>query len=319
MTTETTVQEFLAANVPAQLQDGALINIFDQVKKEVNSEVQDVTTVEGRRAIRDNAQKVTATRKAIDDQLRSYLRELKALPRLVEKSARDSIDRFDGLKYELLAGMQAAYIPQQVVFDSLEQIEKSCNGFTIPAHELQKTLLEVEAIDLAVFWPEHKAKARKKIKEVIELLTVKYEAAAQAEAHQAELEKVRAEKEAAEREALKAQIAADEKIRAQLAIERAKTEAEEAKQLAAMQHAQELQKAQQAAEMAAQIEREKVAAQQAAEKEAEEKRAADQENRIAKNREALADFMAQGLSEEDAKKVITMIFKKQIRNISINY
>ncbi|MGL4735710.1 MAG: hypothetical protein ACRCWB_11655 [Enterovibrio sp.] len=331
MTKENTVtQEFLAANVPVEFQDNTLINLYEKVKTEVCSEVQDVTTVDGRKAIRDNVQKVTATRNAIDEQLRNYLRELKTLPKIVEKSARENLQRYNDLGAELLAGMKEAYAPQQETLDTLDSIKKSCDSFTLRSADLEKTLQEVESIDVGLFWPEHKAKARKKIKETLEVLTAKHQAAVQAEAHQAELEKARAEKEAAEREALAAKIAADEKIKAQLAIERAaieaqqaveraKIEAEEAKQRAAMQHELELKKAQQAALMAAQIEHQKMAAQQAAEKAAAEKRAADQENRIAKNREALADFIEQGFDEATAKKVITLIAQRKIKNIVINY
>lgn len=314
-------QEFLAANVPVEFQDNTLINIFERVKNEVLTEVQDIETVEGRKAIRDNAQKVTATRNAIDEKLRNYLREIKSLPRIVEKSARENLQRYNDLGAELLAGMNNAYKPQQETLDTLDSIKKSCDSFTLKASDLKKTMQEVELIDVAMFWPEHKAKARKKIKETLEVLAIKHDAAVQAEAHQAELEKARAEKEAAEREALAAKIAADEKIKAQLAIERAKIEAEEAKQRAAVQHELELKKAQQAAEMAAKIERQKIEAQQAKDKAEAERRAADKEHRIMKHREALADLMMHdyGLDEQTAKRLITDIVQRKIRNITFNY
>jgi colicin import membrane protein len=162
------------------------------------------------------------------------------------------------------------------------------------------------------------------------------EAAARAKA-EAEA-KAKAEREAAERAAREAHEQAERaRIAAEQAEARAKAEAEAAKlreqEAERRRIEQEERAAREAKEAAERAERDRMAAIEAERRRAAEqaereriaaeqdaaRRAADVEHRRSINKDALADLMACGLSDDDAKKVIQAIAAGKVRHASIRY
>ena len=144
---------------------------------------------------------------------------------------------------------------------------------------------------------EAKEKAEREAKEAAER--------AEREA-QERIERERIAKEQAEKREKEAKLKAERDAKA--AAERAEREKQEAIERA---RAEEQRKAEQAeAERLAKI---------AAEEEAQRKREANKRHRAKINNEAVAALVGVGLSEEDAKNVVTAIAKHQIPCVSIHY
>ena len=70
---------------------------------------------------------------------------------------------------------------------------------------------------------------------------------------------------------------------------------------------------------AAQAERQRQDAEEARVRQETAKREADQEHRRAFNREAAADLVTCGITEDQARAVVTAILGKRVRHISIAY
>lgn len=152
--------------------------------------------------------------------------------------------------------------------------------------------------------------AAEKARRDAEELAAKREAELIREQREATLKAQREQKAAAEREtaleAARAKAVRDQEEAARLATERAE---------AAERAAQEREKA------AAERERKRIAAEQEAEAEAEasRKREADKAHRSTINLAAVGALVKEGLSTEDAKKVVTAIAKGLIKHVRIEY
>ena len=160
---------------------------------------------------------------------------------------------------------------------------------------------------------------------------VEREAAEAARQADAERRRIEQEKTDAEERAAKAErdrIAAEARARAD--AEAAERRAEEARIAAEQRAHREREEAVAAerrrAEREAEVERERIAVadeevrrQVAAQKADDERRAANQTHRAKINREALADLMAAGLSEEMGKVVVAAIAKGTVRHLSVRY
>lgn len=341
-------------SLPVAYSAESLEDLFNKVKAEVDAHVPDLETVEGRKHIKSLAAKIYSSKTAIDKPMRDYLREIKALPKVVEKNARESVERFDALRDATLKPLVEAQAAQDAIIERMDEIVRQCSQDGFGSHTVRLWHDEAMAVDVeTTFWPELIKKARASVDGAVAATSATLTRLVAAEEQAAELERLRKEaEENAQRErdrqiadaaALKAQE--DERQRAEQRIldERnkaeqdrlAKLKAEQDKAAAeqALKDAEE--KAKRDAELAEQQakERERIAAenakkyaeeQQALEaqrlKDEEQRRAEDKQHRVAINRAALADLIAQaGLSEDQAKAVITAVAKGMVANIKIHY
>lgn len=327
--------------------------LYKQVEAEVKSEVLEVETEEGRKRIKSLAAKISSSKTAIDKPIRDHLRALKEIPKVLEKNARESIERFDALRDETLAPLNAAQAEQDAMLEKLNSIPSRCLAADATSLIAGNDLAYSESIDLEVFWPELKKKAKTAKETAIDVAKNALDRISAAEAQAAELERLRleqarraqedhdrmiaeqaaeaarmAEQERMTKEREQAERAAYEsqqrelqaKRDAELAEQR-RIESEERAKQAAIEAAEKAKAdAVAAAERAAQDERDRMAAEQAEAKRLADARAADKEHRIQINRAALVDLIAQaGLDEEQAKAVVTAIAKGNIRNVKIFY
>jgi hypothetical protein len=183
--------------------------------------------------------------------------------------------------------------------------------------EFDKTLKrEREQAELEAL---RKAQAEREQKEREEKLL--REAAAKAEADK--LAAIQAEKDKAERERLAAERARLEdelKHKAELErLEREKIAEQERQKAEAARLKQEKLEAEQRAENAAKAERDKIQREQEARDAEIAQREADTKHRGAINREAASCLVQCGLSEDQAKNVVTAIVKGLISNVKIVY
>lgn len=356
MTTNTEVTTEVAAlpSLPAAYTAESLEDLFAKVKAEVEAHVPDIETVEGRKHIKSLAAKISSSKTAIDKPMRDYLREIKALPKVVEKNARESVERFDALRDATLKPLNDAQAHQDAIIARMDEIVRLCSQDGLQSDTVRLLVDEVAEVDVeTTFWPELIKKAKASIEGAMSATTATLNRLIESEKQAAELERLRKEAEEnarrerdrliAEEAARKAQEEerrrteqrvldeqrkAEESRLAQLKAEQDAKRAEQARIEAEEQHKLDAKLAEQQAK-----ERERIAAENAKkqaeeqqalalqrQKEDEEKRAAGKAHRVAINRAALADLIAQtSLTEEQAKEVITVVAKELIANMKVVY
>lgn len=351
--TELTTEVTELPQLPVAYSAESLEDLFNKVKAEVEAHVPDLETVEGRKHIKSLAAKISSSKTAIDKPMRDYLREIKALPKVVEKNARESVERFDALRDATLKPLNDAQAEQDAIIARMAEVVSYCGQADAQSDTVRSMLEEVNAVDIESFWHELRKKAAAEVDGAKQIATVALARIEAAEHQAAELGRLRKEAEInaqKERERLIAEAAAqkareEEQQRAEQRIldERNKAEQSRLAQLKAEQDAANAEaqriaadaKAKADAELAeAQAkERERIAAEQAAKyaaeqtaleaqrkQEEEDRRAADKAHRTKINREALVDLIAKaGIDEEAAKRVITAIAKGEVANMKVIY
>lgn len=356
MTTNTEVTTKVTAlpSLPVAYTAESLEDIFAKVKAEVEAHVPDIETVEGRKHIKALAAKISSSKTAIDKPLREYLREIKALPKVVEKNARESVERFDALRDATLKPLNDAQAHQDAIIARMDEIVRLCSQDGLQSDAVAGWHKEVASVDVeTTFWPELIKKAKASVEGAMSATTATLNRLIESEKQAAELERLRKESEEnarREHERLIAEEAArkaqeEERRRAEQRVMEEQRKAEESRlaQLKAEQDARLAEQARIEAEEQAKLdadlaeqqakERERIAAENAkkqaeeqqalalqCQKEEEEKRAADKAHRVAINRAALADLIAQvSLTEEQAKAVITAVAKGLVANMKVIY
>jgi hypothetical protein len=225
-------------SIPAHFTAAALEAMFKQVEAEVTAEVPDVETEEGRKRIKALAAKVASSKTAIDKPIRDHLRAIKAIPKVLEANARESVERFDNLKAGILAPLEVAQAPQDAILDMLAGIPTRCMSEFNTSDSARSALAEVEAVNLDDFWPELAKKAKASYETATTVLRDTLERMEREEATAAELARLQAEaaiREQQERERLIAEEAArkareEEEARARRDREDAERRAAEARQ-----------------------------------------------------------------------------------------
>lgn len=333
--------------------------LYQQVEQEVSAEVPDVDSVDGRARIKSLAAKISKSKTAIDTPIRDHLRALKSIPKELEKNARESKERFDSLRDSVLAPLNAAQASQDSIIERLNEIMTLCNAFDCSSVTALSMRSEVEAVNLDLFWPELKKKAKAAHEGALQMASDAFTRLEREEAQKAELEDLRQkqaaaeqaerdrkiaeaaaeqarqqaaqqaaqEREAIERRAIEAKQreehqrmeAEQAKRNAELAEQR-RVEQEEQSRLAAIEAQKQAEiNAKLAAEKAEIAERQRIEAEQAETVRLAKAREENKEHRIKINRAALVALIGEGLSEDDGKKVITAIAKGLIPNIKIMY
>ena len=300
----------ISSKVPKQFTPEFLKNKFTEVEKEVNAEVFDLKTEDGRKRIKEVAAGINKSRDSLDTPIRNYLRAIKAQPKVIEADARESKLRFEKLREGVIGPLNEARKYQDDLLDWLNGIPTVCSDPGATSEQIQGWLDEVNNIDQSEIWPELQKKFKVAIENATTTATVTLERVIEAEA-QAEkikqLEKEQAESDKRER------IAAENREKEAREI----ASVAEAKLKVSENNAEEL--AKKAAEQA--IENERVRLAEVAEQEKQEaiNRENDKKHRSAINRRALTELIAGGVDADEAKKAIILIAKKQISDIKIFY
>lgn len=314
-----------------------------QIKAELDAFAPDVSTKKGRDAIASIAYKVARCKTALDDIGKDLVAELKDVPKKIDaerKRMRDLLDQWkDDVRRPLTEWEQAeeARIAlHKADLQGLADQAAGLEGLSCEAISARIALVQATVITEAR-WEEYESEAHRAKAVTLEALNAALVKRQAYEAEQAELARLRAE--AAEREqkereeriareaAERAKQEAEAKARAEqeaserrelglkLAAEKAEREKLEAEQRAA----QAVKDAEARATAAAEAERQQIAREQAAALEQQKKREADKEHRAAINRQALANFVAGGLSEEYAKLAVRLIAQGKVSNVVIHY
>jgi colicin import membrane protein len=342
--TTTDIATIVSTNPVAVLVDAKTYSEFlEHIKAETAAFVPDLSTATSRAKISALAYKVTRTKTAIDNAGKKLNEEARAQIGKVDEQRRKIRADLEALAESVrkpLTDWETAEETRvaacKTVFSQLEEIGNlKLNGANALFPEL---FAAVEAIEIdPAFFGELAEQAQRLKESAVEKLTAAREAQAKAEAERLELETLRkaeADRKAREAEAFAEamKIAAAEKERAaqaereRLAEEATKRAAEEAAEQARAEERRI------AAEALANAEREKqeiIAAQERADAErlAREKaaaaeqaaREADKTHRAAIMKSAKEGFMAQGLDESTAKKVVLAIVAGEVANVSVKF
>lgn len=318
-------------------------SILQQVEKEVNSFVPDVSTKKGRDAIASLGLKVAKTKTYLDGLGKDLVTEYKEVPKKIDASRKTVRDRLDALKEKVLLPKLEFEAEQERLKLEAERIaaEEAYSAMWQEAHDMdavitiriaekaaakkeadhEMALLMNDAFDRAQ--ADKKAEDERLQKERDDRIAA--EAAAKVK-RDADLAAQQEREASARREAeLKFQAEQAERDRIALVLkaeqdkkdaiakaEREKQEAIAAEQLKAQETADRIQREAKQKEDARLAEEKRITDEAAA-------RAANVEHKRAINQQAVADLVAAGVPEECAVQCVKAIAKGQVSAIAINY
>ncbi|EMW3378059.1 cell envelope biogenesis protein TolA [Yersinia enterocolitica] len=310
-------------------------SILQQVEKEVNSFVPDVSTKKGRDAIASLGLKVAKTKTYLDGLGKDLVTEYKEVPKKIDASRKTVRDRLDALKEKVL-------LPK-LEFEA-EQERLKLEAERIAAEEAYSTMWQ-EAHDMdaviTIRIAEKAAAKKESDHEMALLMNDAFDRDAKAKADEVERLRKAHEEFIAQQAAEKAKREVEDKAKrdieaaeqrereAKLAQERAEQKAEQDKKDAATKAEREKQEAIAAEKLKAQQEAERVQ-REAKQKEdarlAEEKRvadeaakkAADKAHQAEVNNAAIAILTKAGIDAECAKACVIAIIKNQLAQSFLN-
>ncbi|HEL9864127.1 TPA: hypothetical protein U0R43_002280 [Klebsiella pneumoniae] len=354
--TDLAIIEIAPDMAPAIYVENGLDSFLEKIRAGVN-EVPDLSTAKGRARIASLAAQVSRSKTAVEKPGRDYLKRLKEQPKVVEAELRRFVTECDQLRDEVRRPLTEWEDAEKARTEALQQrlvdlraladvIDTA--GNYLPSADIQARILEAKSVVLDDSWQERAAEAGVAKDSTIQQLEASLVIAQKREHEAAELDRLR--KEAEE----KARLEREENIRRE-AAEQAKRDAEEKAQAEIDAAARRESEARAATERA---EREKIEAQQKAEREAkaaaekaeqeknaaiaaerrrheeaesarlaeqkriaeeEARRAAHKEHRRSINRQAIADLIESGLTQEMAEKALIAIASGKVSAVSIKY
>ncbi|MGS4494765.1 hypothetical protein ACKUTF_15925 [Enterobacter roggenkampii] len=341
---------------PSIYVENGLDKFLEQIREGVK-EVPDLSTAKGRARIASLAAQVSRSKTAVEKPGRDYLKRLKEQPKVVEAELRRFVTECDHLRDEVRRPLTEWEDAEKARTEALQQrlvdlraladVIDSAGNY-LPSADIQARIHEAKSVVLDESWQERAAEAGVAKDSTIQQLEASLEVAQKREHEAAELERLRKEaeekarlerEEAIRREAAE-QAKRDAEAKAQAEIDaaarreaeaRAATERAEREKIEAQQKADREAKA--AAEKAEQEKNDAIAAERRRQEEleaarlAEQKRiadeearrAADKEHRRTINRQAIADLIESGLSQEMADKALIAIASGKVSAVSIKY
>ncbi|HCT6006738.1 TPA: hypothetical protein OT223_002183 [Klebsiella pneumoniae] len=354
--TDLAIIEIAPDMAPAIYVENGLDSFLEKIRAGVN-EVPDLSTAKGRARIASLAAQVSRSKTAVEKPGRDYLKRLKEQPKVVEAELRRFVTECDQLRDEVRRPLTEWEEAEKARTEALQQRLVDLRALSdvidtagnyLPSADIQARILEAKSVVLDDSWQERAAEAGVAKDSTIQQLEASLVIAQKREHEAAELDRLR--KEAEE----KARLEREENIRRE-AAEQAKRDAEAKAQAEIDAAARRESEARAATERA---EREKIEAQQKAEREAkataekaeqeknaaiaaerrrqeeaesarlaeqkriaeeEARRAADKEHRRSINRQAIADLIESGLTQEMAEKALIAIASGKVSAVSIKY
>lgn len=346
---ELTIIEIAPDLAPSIYVENGLDKFLEQIREGVN-EVPDLSTVKGRARIASLAAQVSRSKTAVEKPGRDYLKRLKEQPKVVEAELRRFVTKCDQLRdavrrplteWEDAEKARTEALQQRLVdLRALADVIDSAGNY-LPSSDIQARIQEAKSVVLDESWQERTAEAGVAKDSTIQQLEASLAVAQKREHEASELERLRKEaeekarlerEETIRREAAeKARRDAEANLRAELeaaerreAEEKARAEAAERQRLETEQRAA---RDKQEAEARTRREKEEAVAAERRRQQEEQKRiadeearrAADKEHRRTINRQAIADLIESGLSQEMAEKALIAIASGKVSAVSIKY
>jgi len=300
-------------NVMDVFTGGSLTDLLREIETKAKGFTPTVEHAKGRKQIASMAHKVSKSKVVLDNLGKELVADWKAKAKKVDESRKIARDRLDALRDEVrqpLTEWEEAEAAREAAEKLAKEIE-AAHETALAEHALWLRQKDIEAKEAELARQEEerrqKAEAERIEKERIEREEQMKREASELARKQAETEaqaKI-AEAERKEREAKEAAAKAErDRIAAE---ERAKVEKEMAVKEAERK----------AKEEADRVERERLAS-EANQKAIDEARQADVAHKKKLNNEAVAALVANGIGQDQAKQIITLIAKGLIDNVTIN-
>lgn len=296
------------------LDEKNFVPMLDQLKVVSRGLIADVHTKDGIAQRKTLNSKLASLKNAIEDEGKKVAAALKAKPKIVDGTRKKVKDTIEMLQEEVMAPIKAIEARQEEI-EQIALIPGSAIGCPVDGIKQYIEILEDHVHD-EEYWDESFAQAIDTINEARKQLNSMLAEAEKAEAEKRELEELRAKQAEAER--LLREKAEAEKREAEEKLRKAQEEAEAAKR-----EAEDAKRKQAEAEAASGVMQGGIAkVKNDAEKTKAQMLFPDDkaEYRRMCNREALEDMVANsGITEDQAKAVITAIVKNKVRHIYMMY
>jgi len=186
-----------------------LENNFDTYSAEINAEVPQIDSEEGRKRIKALGAEINKKLSEVDSPMRDYLRDIKKQPKLIEAIAKENKEKFTKLRADILKPLEEAQAEQNAWLEELNQIPVTCAIPGVTSDELKGFIEYAESFDLNSVWPELKKKFKVAQENALTTARVTLERVEATEAQAAELKRLQDEAKAREDEE-KARQAAEE-------------------------------------------------------------------------------------------------------------
>ncbi len=347
------------ANIPALFKKDGCDPIIEGLKKEAAKFKGDISTAKGRKEIASFARKFSTAKtyldslgKTLSDEYRAKIAPINAERNKIETCCNELRDhvRKPLTDWEDAEKKRVADIEERIhIINDFIDVQLV---LIVTAEDAKDALNKVKDIPIDETFEEFELAATKAKGAALTQLEAKFIVLQSAEKEKAEaerLEKERLEREQKEREekiaeeaSETARIEAEDKARkeqeekdrlakeaiekaeretleAKLATEKADREKKEAEAKVEQDKKDAIEKAEREKEEAIEEERKRVAAVEESERQAEEKLAKNKAHRGKLNKEAKQSFIDEGFEVEEAERIIKVIAKARIANITINY
>lgn len=333
-----------------QLYDGKgenIESIVARIEREALSEVPDVTTAKGRKAIASNAAKVASLKTYLDGLGKDLNADLKKQAKVTDDYRKKLRDALDALKVKVRKPL-TDWENKKAAFDAevkcrMDEIKNITNNLAaLTSVELRELKNKAENIVIDNSLGAYQSDAEMNKKTAVNAINEALSQKITQEAEKAELEELRKKQAAIDEQARidkAAKDLADAKTKrledeslaakqrqqdAEAETKRIKARALEEKKLAKEEAKKATQKAiedaEEKARLAVEVEQRRVAEKAAADKKAEDERMADVKHRSKINTQALSSLVeSTGLTEEQAKNVVIAIAQGKIPNVTISY
>ncbi|QFT55610.1 hypothetical protein [Microbulbifer sp. THAF38] len=321
---------------PVQIFAGnGLDAVLEEITSKAKSVVADADTAKGRKTIASIAHQVARSKTYLDSLGKDLVADQKAQIKKVDSERKRMRDYLDNLKTEVRKPLtdweEAENLRVAAHKNGIACIERYATECSeLDSEDIQRFIDIVQRVIIDERWEEFEPQAARVKEETLRALNQALEKRKAHEQQQAELAQLlreKAEREQKEREERIAQEAAErvrkeaelEKQAAIEAKERAEREAKESAERAERQAKEAAERAEQEKREAVERERQRAEA---------ERRAAEEEQRLKEankthcrkiNNAAKKAFIDQGFQEKTAQKIVELIVRGSIPNISINY
>ncbi|WP_444893604.1 hypothetical protein ACJJIE_03720 [Microbulbifer sp. TRSA001] len=309
--------------------------VLEEITSKAKSVVADASTAKGRKIIASIAHQVARSKTYLDGLGKDLVADQKAEIKKVDAERKRMRDYLDNLKTEVrkpLADWEEAENLRVTAHKNgiarIEGYATQCSE--LDSEDIQRLIDIVQGVVIDERWEEFESQASLATVQSLETLNqalVKRKAHEQQQVELAQLLREKAEREQKEREERIAQEAAErahkeaeqEKRAAIEAKERAEREAKEAEERAERQAREASERAEREKREAVERERQRAEAEKRAAEEKQRPKEANKAHCRRINNAAKKAFIDKGFQEKAAQKIVELIARGSIPNISINY
>jgi colicin import membrane protein len=305
--------------------EGAIEPYLARVREAIDAFKGDVTTADGRKAIKSMAHRVAKAKTALEAEGKRLADEQKEIPKKIDATRKHIKDTLDAWRDEVRKPVDEYEAAEEARVEAIKANLAELQGtiddpVTRTAEVFRDRLKEIEADEYTeARFGEYVGAALELKATAVERLTARIADAEKREAEQAELEALRKEKAERDRLDREADIRASAEREATARAEAAAKAEREAAEARERQLVAEREAAERRAVEAAEKAQREIEAKAAAERAEAEKREANKKHRAKINNEALAALIAAGIAEDVARSVVTLIASKAVPHVSIAY